>query len=145
MTQPSPTCYARRIRAIAFSACLVLPALVATAASAQRVEVSFPASLHTTPITGRVILIVARDSSPEPRFRAGGYGGTEPFFGLDVSALAPGADATIDASTNGYPYSLAQLPAGDYYVQAVLNVYTQFHRADGHVIWAHMDHWEGQQ
>jgi hypothetical protein len=30
-------------------------------------------------------------------------------------------------------------------VQAVLNVYTEFHRADGHVIWAHMDQWEGQQ
>jgi hypothetical protein len=30
-------------------------------------------------------------------------------------------------------------------VQAVLNVYTEFHRADGHVIWAHMDRWEGQE
>ena len=27
----------------------------------------------------------------------------------------------------------------------MLNVYTEFHRADGHVIWAHMDQWEGQQ
>ena len=37
------------------------------------------------------------------------------------------------------------MPAGDYYVQALLNIYTEFHRADGHVIWAHMDQWEGQQ
>jgi hypothetical protein len=36
------------------------------------------------------------------------------------------------------------LPPGDYFVQALLNVYTEFHRADGHVIWAHMDQWEGQ-
>ena len=128
--------------ALALSACLV----ISTApASAQRVEVSFPSSLHSTPITGRVILIVARDSAPEPRFRAGGYGGTQPFFGLDVDGLTPGASAMIDGSTSGYPIRLNHLPDGDYYVQAVLNVYTQFHRADGHVIWAHMDQWEGQQ
>jgi hypothetical protein len=30
-------------------------------------------------------------------------------------------------------------------VQAVLNVYAEFHRADSHVVWAHMDQWEGQQ
>ena len=41
--------------------------------------------------------------------------------------------------------SLSQLPAGDYYVQGVMNVYTQFHRSDGHVVWAHMDQWEGQR
>src|SRR5581483_10947302 len=45
----------------------------------------------------------------------------------------------------GYPLrNLADLPAGDYYVQAFINVYTEFHRADGHTIWAHMDQWEGQ-
>jgi hypothetical protein len=37
------------------------------------------------------------------------------------------------------------MPAGDYYVQAVLNVYTTFRRADGHTVEAHMDQWEGQQ
>jgi hypothetical protein len=141
MYKLTPLGLARGFSAAALSACLVLPT---AQAAAQRVEVSFPSSVHATPITGRLILIVARDSAREPRFRAGGYGGTEPFFGLDVSALAPGATATIDASTAGYPFTLAQLPAGDYHVQAVMNVYTQFHRADGHVIWGHMDQWEGQ-
>jgi hypothetical protein len=117
----------------------------ATRLVAQRIAVSFPSSLRAEPVTGRVILIVARDSAPEPRFRAGGYGGTQPFFGLDVAGLNPGTAAMIDASTAGYPFRLNHLPDGDYYVQAVLNVYTQFHRADGHVIWAHMDQWEGQQ
>ena len=51
----------------------------------------------------------------------------------------------VDADTRGWPVeSLAQIPAGDYTVQAVLNVYTTFHRADGHTIKAHMDQWEGQ-
>jgi len=62
-----------------------------------------------------------------------------------VSALAAGQAAVIDATTAGYPIaSLRDIPAGDYWVQAVMNVYTQFHRADGHTIWAHMDQWEGQ-
>lgn len=51
----------------------------------------------------------------------------------------------IDSSTAGYPFKLAHIPAGDYYMQSVLNVYTQFYRADGHMIWAHKDQWEGQQ
>jgi len=51
----------------------------------------------------------------------------------------------IDTETLGFPQrSLRELPAGDYHVQALLNVYTEFPRADGHVIWAHMDQWDGQ-
>src|SRR5262249_43445642 len=37
------------------------------------------------------------------------------------------------------------LPQGDYYVQAVFNVYTEVHRKDGRVLWVHMDQWEGQE
>jgi hypothetical protein len=51
----------------------------------------------------------------------------------------------ISDTTPGFPLaSLRDLPAGDYWVQAVFNVYTELHRADGHTIWAHMDQWEGQ-
>ncbi len=68
-----------------------------------------------------------------------------PFFGVDVNQLRPGAAAIIDGSTPGYPpRSLRDIPAGDYYVQAFINIYTQFHRSDGYTIWAHMDQWEGQ-
>ena len=71
--------------------------------------------------------------------------GSVPFFGVDVEDLGPGEVAVIDGGTLGFPpKSLADIPAGEYYVQAVLNVYTEFHRSDGHVIWAHMDQWEGQ-
>ncbi|MGC1783002.1 MAG: alpha/beta hydrolase-fold protein [Acidobacteriaceae bacterium] len=109
-------------------------------------EVSFPAAVHRQPITGRVFLFLTRDGVREPRFQAGGTGADAPFFGKDVSQLRAGEAVRMDASILGYPVrSLVDLPAGDYYVQALLNVYTQFHRADGHTIWAHMDHWEGQQ
>src|SRR5436309_98767 len=109
-------------------------------------EISFPASVHATPMTGRAFVMITRKKDPEPRLQAGSWGDAPPFFGLDVEALKPAHVAVIDASTPGYTLrSLREVPAGDYYVQALLNVYTEFHRSDGHTIWAHMDQWEGQQ
>ena len=76
---------------------------------------------------------------------AGSWGDSGPLFGVDVNALAPEQTAVIDASTPGAPVrSLREIPAGDYYVQAIVNIYTEFHRADGHTVWLHMDQWEGQ-
>jgi hypothetical protein len=113
--------------------------------SRLKFEVSFPASLHAQPITGRVFVAITRDKDKEPRLQVGSWGDTPPLFGADVNQLQPGEAVVIDANTLGYPVqSLREIPAGDYYVQAVLNIYTEFHRSDGHVIWAHMDQWEGQ-
>jgi hypothetical protein len=132
---------ARLRAALAMAAAFV----AAPALSAQQFQVSFPAAAHAGPITGRLFVFVAEDRSPEPRFQAGGYAASVPFFGVDVDALAPGQAAVVDAATLGFPLtSLDELPAGDYWVQALVNVYTQFHRADGHTIWAHQDQWEGQ-
>ena len=120
--------------------------LVACAARGQKFEISFPASAHAGAITGRVFVVLAKREQPEPMRQAGSWTGQAPFFGLDVDALAPGQSAVIDARTPGFPASsLRDVPAGDYFVQAIANVYTEFHRSDGHVIWAHMDQWEGQQ
>ena len=115
-------------------------------ASNARFEVSFPESAHSGAITGRVFVFISQKESPEPRLQAGGWGDTSPLFGLDVNALAAGQAAVLDDRAPGYPTrSLRDIPAGDYYVQALVNVYTEFHRADGHTIWAHMDQWEGQR
>jgi len=108
-------------------------------------EITFPASVHAEPITGRGFLVITGADKPEPRLQIGSWTQEVPIFGVDVSQLQPGEAAVIDATTLGYPLkSLTEIPAGDYYVQAVMNVYTEFPRADGHTIWAHMDQWEGQ-
>lgn len=88
--------------------------------------------------------MISRSSEPEVRLQ-GTFMNHIPEFGVDVKQLAPGKNVVIDGNTVGYPVrNLREIPTGNYYVQALLNVYTQFHRADGHIIWAHMDQWEGQ-
>ncbi|HEY4099783.1 MAG TPA: alpha/beta hydrolase-fold protein [Gemmatimonadales bacterium] len=109
-----------------------------------RFEISFPAGAHAGPITGRAYVAVTRDSSRRSPIDQTGETGV-PLFGVNIDALAPGKPAIIDAKTFGHPVqSLRDLPAGDYWVEPFINVYTRFPRADGHVVWLHMDQWEGQ-
>jgi hypothetical protein len=113
-------------------------------ANAQTFQLSYPASASAGPITGRAFLFVARTNKEEPRLQSGPDRESEPFFGVDVDALAPGKVVTIDPNVPGFPVaSLAKLPAGDYYVEGLLLPYTRFKRSDGHTIWVHMDQWEG--
>ena len=112
---------------------------------ATRFEISVPSSIHQQPITGRVYVMITRSADREPRLQLNQVDGI-PFFGRDVSRLAPGASVTIDGADPGYPVaSLGDIPAGDYFVQAFVNVYSEFRRADGHVVWFHDDQWEGQR
>ena len=51
----------------------------------------------------------------------------------------------IDDTVVGWPArSLKDIPAGDYYVQALLNRYETFRRSDGHTVKMPMDQGEGQ-
>lgn len=110
-----------------------------------RFAISFPGSAHSQPVTGRLFLMMSRTNEPEVRLQGVGLNSSE-IFGVNVRQLKPGKAAFVDAEVLGTPLrSLREVPAGDYYVQAVLSVYTEFHRADHHTVWAHMDQWEGQQ
>ncbi len=127
-----------------FSRVAVLSAATACLLAAEtRFEISFPAAAHAGPITGRVYLMIASKNDPEPRLQIGRTGA--PFFGRDIEKLAPGQTAAIDASDVGSPVrSLAEIPSGEYWIQAFVNIYSEFHRSDGHVVWMHDDQWEGQ-
>ncbi len=111
-----------------------------------RIEVSVAPELEADTLDGRLILLISTEAEPEPRFQGLRSADPPQIFGEDVERLGPGESAAVNAGSRGYPLeALSELPPGDYYVQAVLNVYTTFHRADGHTIKAHMDQWEGQQ
>ena len=109
----------------------------------MRVEITVPATVRSEPVTGRVYVMVSRTNEREPRLQIGRTG--TPFFGRDVEKLAPGQAAIIDVTDLGTPVaSLNDLPPGDYFVQGFVNIYSEFKRADGHVVWMHDDQWEGQ-
>ncbi|HZH41669.1 MAG TPA: hypothetical protein VFD85_11705, partial [Gemmatimonadales bacterium] len=127
---------------------VILTMLAVRPAQAQglRIEISVAPGFHAAPVTGRMYVFFTKDSSAEPRLGVRGESDCVPFFGVDVTDLAAGSPGVVDGRTLGYPLArLADLPPGDYYVQGLLNVYTDFHRADGHTVWAHDDQWEGQQ
>jgi hypothetical protein len=108
-----------------------------------RFRISFPTSAYDGAITGRVFVMISNTDAREPRLQIGREGA--PFFGRDVDGLGPGESGIIDGTDIGSPLeSLMDLPAGDYFVQGMVNIYTEFHRADGHVVWMHNDQWEGQ-
>jgi hypothetical protein len=107
-------------------------------------EISFPESVHSESITGRVYVMVTENKIREPRFQIGASG--VPFFGKDIKNLTPGTPVAIDKDDFGYPLkSLSELPPGEYYVQGFINIYTRFERSDGHILWLHNDQWEGQR
>ncbi len=97
------------------------------------------------PVVGRAFFIVAREDAggevEEPRLGIGVTG--NPLWGVDVREFAAGDAVRIEdgaESVRGYPLErLTDLPPGDYVVQAFLNVYTTFERADGHIIEAHLN------
>jgi hypothetical protein len=114
--------------------------------SRLRFEVSFPAAVQEGPLDGRVLLLISKNFEDEPRFTTVTWRDTQPFFGLDVEGMKPGQAAVIDEKTLGFPLeSILDIPAGEYNVQAALNVYTTFQRSDGRTVKMHMDQWEGQQ
>ena len=90
-----------------------------------------------------VYVAIARDNQRTPIEQAGADRSAAL---LEVrGAAGAGATASIGAADRGHPIaSLADLPAGEYWVQPFVNVYTRFPRADGHTVWMHMDQWEGQ-
>lgn len=121
------------------------PAASGRSPGGPRFEITFSRAAHPEPITGRVYVAISRtsDSARTPIRQTGETG--VPLFGANISALAPGQPAVIDAATFGAPVeSLRDIPAGEYWVQPFVNVYTKFARADGHTVWLHMDQWEGQ-
>jgi hypothetical protein len=108
----------------------------------QRIEVAVPAA---KPLNGHLVLVFAKNDKDEPRMQL-----TEDYlsaqgFGVDVENLAAGQPIVMDRTTFGSPRrSLTDLDAGDYFVQAVFNVYEQFHLASGKTVWLPPDKGEGQ-
>lgn len=88
-------------------------------------------------LDGRLLLVIApRGSGTEPRFSVSTDGlNTAQVFGIDVDGLKPGAEATVDSSVFGAPiHSIAELPPGEYDMQAVFHLYETYNLSTGHTV-----------
>jgi S-formylglutathione hydrolase FrmB len=104
-----------------------------------RLTVSVSPTVQAVPVSGRILLLLSRTGRFQPRVN-----GT-PIFGLNVDDLQPGQRVTVDDRAFGHPVRyLSEIPEGEYFAQAWLNVYTTFERSDGKTVKLHMDQGEGQ-
>ena len=96
-------------------------------------------SAETQPVSGRLLLFAIDAKDAEAAAKAHGGDGkvdavdTSPFFptqtavaAREVSRLVPGQMIDIDTDRIAFPRGWSQLPAGDYYVQAVLDVHHDY-------------------
>jgi hypothetical protein len=124
---------------------LALLAFPAAAYSAGSFEISFPQEASTQPLDGRIILILSANDETEPRFQVRPGVNAVQIFGVNVDGLAPDVSVTIDETVFGYPHdSLADLPDGEYVVQAMLHRYDTFNLKNGKTVKLPMDQGEGQ-
>ncbi|DAZ95206.1 TPA: hypothetical protein N0F65_013051 [Lagenidium giganteum] len=110
--------------------------------SAPSFQVSFTAGAHAGPITGRLLVCVAKKSAmmyedDEPRFLIGDYEKTQQLFGVDVFDFHAESEVrSVNVTSYGYPvFSLKDIPEDEYWVQAVLHPYVQYNRSDGQKLW----------
>lgn len=84
---------------------------------------------------GRVLVILTPDGRTEPRFQVRADADAAQIFGVTVDGLAPGGSVVLGPGVLGYPAEdLAAVPAGDYFVQAVLHKYRTYRLANGKVV-----------
>ncbi|MFC2186142.1 hypothetical protein ACFCT7_02415 [Fulvivirgaceae bacterium LMO-SS25] len=109
-------------------------------------EVSFSQELIDQAQDGRLVLMLSKDDSAEPRFQISDGPSTQLAFGIDVENWEPGQKVLVDAEAFGYPIrSLRDIEAGEYHVQALLNRYETYNLKDGRVLKLPPDKGEGQQ
>ncbi|NII24238.1 hypothetical protein HB364_04065 [Pseudoflavitalea sp. X16] len=112
----------------------------------QPVLITWSAKHSSQPLDGRLLLLLSNNNRAEPRFQIIDGPQTQLVFGTNVENWKAGESKTITGRAFGYPIqSIANVPPGEYYVQALLHRYETFHRKDGHTVKLPMDRGEGQQ
>ena len=103
---------------------LLFSSVIFSQTTAMRFETTIAPGLVSAPQKGRLFVFLSRKAEPEPRLLDDDVSlDAPPILAKDVENYAPGSTpAVIDNSSIAYPIKdLAELPAGDYYVQALLD------------------------
>ena len=111
-----------------------------------RFAVSFTKEMAEEAQDGRLLVMLSNNDASEPRFQINDGLNGQLVFGADVDGMQPGQEVIIDETAFGFPFrSLADIPDGTYYAQALINRYETFHLKTGHTVKLPPDRGEGQQ
>jgi len=111
----------------------------------QMITITYDEALGTEGFDGRLLVLIGTDFEKEPRFQINDSDQTGIVFGVDIDGWMPGETISIDPSTFAYPVgSVADIPEGEYSVQALLHKYETFNLSTGHKVKLPMDQGEGQ-
>ena len=107
--------------ALAFT---LLGATLLSAAAELKFEIALKPGIATNALDGRLLLILSSTNYPEPRLALDDADARGPLvFGRDAVRLASSRALTIDSTaTASLHASLARVPAGRYFAQALLDV-----------------------
>lgn len=132
------------LKTILFTGILML--FVSCQETTQKVfTVSYSAELGTEGFDGRLLILMTKDSTAEPRFQINDSDQTGIVFGVNVNDWKPGSERAISSEVFAYPLgSVTAIPEGTYYVQALLHKYDTFELSNGHTVQLPMDQGEGQ-
>ena len=124
---------------------LLLFILIHIISQAQTFRIGIADSLKQPALDGRLLLLLSKNNSAEPRLQVSDASNTQMVFGMNADNWQPTKDQLVDISAVGYPVEkLNEVPAGDYYVQALLHKYETFKLQTGQTVKLPMDRGEGQ-
>ncbi len=84
---------------------------------------------------GRVLVVLTKDGTSEPRFQANRSNTSAQVFGVDAQAMRAGQAVSISNEVTGYPLeTMREIPNGRYFVQAILHKYDTYDLANGKTV-----------
>ena len=109
------------------------------------IEVTFNNKLSNESFDGRLLVMISKDSSKEPRFQINDTEDTGILVGKNVENWKSGNVEGFYSKTLAYPIeNLGELDNGEYVIQALLHKYETFNLSNGKTVKLPMDQGEGQ-
>jgi len=109
------------------------------------IEVTFNNKLSNESFDGRLLVMISKDGSKEPRFQINDTEDTGILVGKNVENWKSGNVEGFNSKTLAYPIeNLGELDNGEYYIQALLHKYETFNLSNGKTVKLPMDQGEGQ-
>jgi hypothetical protein len=134
-----------------YSSIILLLAILAitckpTTESLPSFSISFTKELNDQAQDGRLLLMLSNNNKAEPRQQINDGLNTQLIFGVDVDGMKAGDQIILDDRAIGFPIrKLSDVPAGEYYVQSLINRYETFKLKTGQAVKLPPDQGEGQQ